>query len=92
MNDLSIPQERRETCRAAVREFLAYRPAVAHHPNDICRRLNEGHQNDFAPVEVTDALVFLVDLNHAQERRTPLGATKYYQITSAGILAHERGQ
>lgn len=88
-----LAQERREECRAAVLEFLAERNAVAHHAQTIRQRLNAGHAHDFTIEEVEAALAFLAGSEPALVKATPtsLGATKYYQATAAGVIAHERG-
>lgn len=89
-----LAQERREECRREVRRFLAERAAVAHHPATIRRALNAGHQADWTDDEVETAAIFLLNLTPPQviARHDHLGATAYYQATSAGVLAHERGE
>lgn len=91
--DPVLAQERRESCRREVLRFLAERQAVAHHPKTIRRRLNDGHENDFADAEVEAALAFLTATAPAAvvAVRDPLGATRCYQATAAGVLLHERG-
>lgn len=89
-----MPEEiqiRRETCRREVLAFLADRPAVAHHPGAIRRRLNTVEQADYTLEEIEAALVFLVSQGFSSTERDALGATKYYQVTGAGTLHHERG-
>jgi hypothetical protein len=88
VSDLS--QERREECRAETLRFLVARQVVAHHPQTIRRGLNVGHRNDFEDADVEASLVFLVDANFVKIVRQPLGATKFYQATSQGVLASER--
>ena len=83
-------QERREECRAAVLAFLAPRQATAHHPQSIRRRLAAGHEHDFSLDEITAALAFLESAGLVRGLADALGATRYYQITAAGVLAHER--
>ena len=85
-----IAQERRESCRNAVLAFLAERQALAHHPQTIRRRLNEGHLNDFTIEEVTAALAFLEGKQRVKTVLEEMGATAYYQATSEGVLAYER--
>ncbi len=72
--------------------FLAERQAVAHHPNTIRNRLNAGHEHDFTRDEIDAALAFLTGSEPALVHgiNDALGATKYYQATAAGVLAHER--
>ena len=88
----AIAQERREECRRDVLRFLAERQAVAHHPKTIRRRLNDGHEHDYLDVEIEAALAFLTGATPplAKGIADTLGATKYYQATSEGVLAHER--
>jgi len=45
---------------------------------------------DFNERDVAEAATLLVSLGHAQETHAELGATKYYQATASGVLAHER--
>jgi hypothetical protein len=87
-----IEQERKEECRRRVREHLANRPGIALHPRIIQRRMNEGKAADFDEEEVRAALLFLAGAAQVAEEHDALGATKTYKITSAGTLAHERGQ
>lgn len=86
----ALAQERREEARHAVRAHLAERPAIASHPEDIRRRLNAGHLHDFTSDDVNYAIGFLVGLSQVESIPDSLGATSYFRITSAGILAHER--
>ncbi|WP_414664868.1 hypothetical protein [Horticoccus sp. 23ND18S-11] len=90
-NPDAIAQERREECRRETLRFLAERQAVAHHPKTVRRRLNDGHEHDFTDADVQAALVFLVSASLAREIPDALGATRHYQATAAGVLAHERG-
>jgi hypothetical protein len=93
MTEAPLPQERREECRRGVLGFLAGRQAVAHHPKTLRRRLNDGHEADYTDAEIEAALAFLGLAEPPLVRSIPdaLGATKYYQATAAGVLAHERG-
>jgi len=90
--DPAIAQERREECRRQTLRFLAERQAVAHHPHTIRRALNAGHAADFSAEEIRAALVFLCSAAEPLARAIPdaLGATLYYQATTAGVLACER--
>lgn len=86
-------QERREECRRDVLGYLAERQAVAHHRNAIRNRLNAGHEHDYTADEITAALAFLLATApeaYAAAIHDPMGATPYYQATTAGVLAHER--
>ncbi len=92
MSPAEQAQERREACRRAVLGFLAERQQVAQHAKTICRRLNDGHENDYADAEVEGALAFLAGTEPPLVKAIPdpMGATRYYQATAAGVLAHER--
>jgi hypothetical protein len=88
----AIAQERKEECRRAVRAYLYARPATAHHPATIRRKLNEGHEHDFTEEDVEAALNLLLGLGHVIDQRDALGSTTYWKISAGGTLAHERGQ
>jgi chorismate mutase len=81
-------QERREDCRREVRAFLAQRQQLAHRVSAIKRRLNI--ENDFTDEEIEAALIFLAGLGEVSSSAAELGATKFFQATSAGVLAYER--
>ena len=86
-----ILQQRREEVRREVRRYLAERMALAFPISSIRRKLViDG--DDFSEAEIEQALVFLAGLDPAQvkTREDGLGASRYYQATSAGVLAHER--
>lgn len=85
-------QERREECRRKVRAWLYERTTIAAHPKQIQRGLNAGHDHDFTLPEIDSALAFLLGVRPEQvsQVRDEIGATSYYQITSAGSVAHER--
>lgn len=92
-NPEQIAQERREECRKDVLGFIAERQAVAHHAKTIRQRLNAGHEHDYTDAEIEAALAFLMGVRpdpFAKEVPDPMGATHYYQATSAGVIAHER--
>jgi hypothetical protein len=91
--DPAHAQDRREKCRRKVLGFLAERAQVAHHANTIRNRLNVGHQNDYSTAEIEAACALLCGLAPeplAKAVRDPLGASVYYQATSAGVITHER--
>jgi chorismate mutase len=82
-------QQHREDCRREVLRFLAERAALAHDAGAIRRRINQlGYE--LGDEDVRAALLFLRGLDLVAERFDPLGASKYWQVTSAGILHHER--
>lgn len=81
-------QARKEECRREVLAYLYARQAVAQAAPTIRRGL--AGEFDFDLPEVRGAAEFLVGLGLLKATPDPLGATTYYQITAAGILAHER--
>ena len=84
-------QRRREECRREVRRYLVERQALAFPIEAIQRKLRiDG--DDFTIDEILSALTLLIELEPPQVkiRTEALGASTYYQATSAGVLAHER--
>ena len=84
---------RNEDCRREVRAWLANRPTIAAYVQQIARGLRHGHnRSDWSPDEVASALAFLTGAQPPQavEIENGMGSTRFYQITSAGTLAHER--
>lgn len=85
MSDL---QERREECRREVLRYCASRSVLAFKAETIRNALHR--EFNFTIEEIGAALEFergaerLLVEPHAQ------GATKYYRVTSDGILFHER--
>lgn len=78
-----------EDIRHAVRDYLYARQGTAQPAPTIRRRLNrEGVRCDNDAVEL--ACAFLVGLEQVDQSTNKLGSTKYYKISSKGILAHER--
>lgn len=88
-----LPQQQREDLRYAVREQLVNAKTVALSAEMVLSRVLRSRLLDFKPdgEDVEDALTLLVGLAHATAIPSELGATKYYQATAAGVLAHERG-
>ena len=82
------PGEKREELRGAVRAYLAERPAGAYTAATIALWLRREH--GCSDSEVLEACLFLEDLGQVQFVPSPLGATKYWRATAAGILAYER--
>ena len=89
-----LSQSQREDLRHAVREQLVTAQTVALTADMVRRRVDRARLLNFdaPPSDVEAALALLVSLGQATEQPDPLGATKYYQATAAGVLAHERGQ
>lgn len=88
-----LPQLQREELRYALREQLVVAKTVALSAEMLQRRVERTRLLDFGftVADAEDALAVIVGLGHAREEPHPLGATKYYQATAAGVLAHERG-
>jgi hypothetical protein len=87
---------RAEQLRRAVLDFLATRMFVAFEPATILFRITHSRLLDFIPEpdELTAALTFLENFTPEPLIRysvQPLGSTRFYQVTSAGVLAFERG-
>ena len=82
-----------EDLRFEARDFLAARPTAALSAVEIRHGLaRKGH--DTGLDELTAALIFLEGLSAPQTKRhmNPLGGSIAWQITSAGVLAHERNE
>lgn len=85
-------QRRREECRREVLGYLAERQALAFPAAAIQRKLRiDG--NDFALPEIELAVEFLIGFTPDPLVRVihdPLGGTKNYKVTTAGVIFHER--
>jgi hypothetical protein len=81
-----------ELLRLSVREYLALRATAAFTLDTITRMINlRGLLDEKASREdVQAALVFLEGLEQVKSFYDDLGSTKNWQITSKGVLAHER--
>lgn len=76
--------------RRTLRGHLAERPSAALAPTTLHSRYSGEFGCDTD--DVADALVFLVALGHLKIVTDPMGGgTKYYQVTAAGMIAHESG-
>ena len=87
---------RAEELRRTVLDFLAERPAVAFEPDMILERIVRSRVLDFQPGsdELAAALTFLENFTPEpliKFKRALLGSSRFYQATSAGVLAFERG-
>lgn len=78
------------TIRRAVRSYLAQRPAISQKAETIHRSLSR--EMEVTVEQVAGACQFLVGLQQAKAITDPMGADKYFQITSEGSLADERGE
>ena len=88
---MDTDQQKREECRREVRRYLVARQHLAM-PADAIRRKLRIDGDDFTEAEILAALTYLaqIDPPHVTILPDPDGASKYYQATSAGVLAHER--
>ncbi len=86
-------EDRAQLVRQAALEFLAKRPTLAFDAETLVERLQRSPTLDFRPEaeEVVAAVTFLEGLKFVEHKRAQLGRTLYYQATSAGVLAFERG-
>jgi hypothetical protein len=88
--------QRAEQIRQAILDFLAERQHVAFMPEVILERIGRSHFLDFRPEpdEFTAAITFLENFSPdplIKHSTAVLGSTRFYQATSAGVLAFERG-
>jgi len=86
-------QQRRECLRYAVLQWLVHRPSLSFDAAVILERLGKTGLLDFTAEvdELAAALAFLTDAGLIASKPHGLGATLFFQATSAGVLAHERG-
>jgi hypothetical protein len=82
----------KEALRHATLAFLAERAACAFPNSTITARIRAARLLDEMPDEsdTAEALQFLAGLHLVSITPDALGSTKFYQATSAGVLAHER--
>ena len=95
---MSAPEQARraEEIRRAILDFLSARQAVAFEAGVILDRIVRSRALDFHPDpdEFAAALAFLGNFSPEPLilfRSALLGSTRFYQATSAGVLAFERG-
>lgn len=88
-----LTQPQKEDLRYAVREQLVAAQTVALNADMVLRRVQRARILDFEfdARDVEEALLLLAGLDQAKATPASLGATKYFQATAAGVLAHERG-
>lgn len=91
---MPLSQSDREELRYAVREQLVAAQLVSLSAEMLQRRVDRSRSLNFTATiqDVTAALALLESLGQAVASPAALGATKFYQATAAGVLAHERGQ
>lgn len=90
------PSRRAEELRRAALDFLAVRQAVAFESAIILERIIRSRALDFQPEpdEFAAALAFLENFSPEpliKFKSGLLGSSRFYQATSAGVLAFERG-
>ncbi|MBI5820580.1 MAG: hypothetical protein HZA88_16560 [Verrucomicrobia bacterium] len=87
--------------RRAIREYLAGRRLLAFNIKDLTLGLNRDKHltatfnpdgPEWTEREIETEAEFLVGVAHIKVATDPLGSRKSYQITPAGVLAHERGE
>lgn len=81
----------RELLRHVVLEILADRHPAALPPPAIRRRAAPELDGPITDADLMSALEVLLGLGHVTREIDPMGSTVYWQATSAGVLAHERG-
>jgi len=88
-------QQQTEQLRWAALEYLACRSTCAFSSDQVKRGLDANGVNHMIgipldPASVSAALAFLAGDGLASPVQEPMGATRYYQATSAGVRAWER--
>lgn len=91
MNAEEMAQDRREEARRQVRKMLAERCSTRHRASYIRHRVNADTGERYTDAEIEAAISFLEKAKQIDFEEEGLGATRYWKITAAGILAHERG-
>lgn len=81
-------QERKEECRREVLRYLADRSVIASRAEAIRNSLKR--EFAFKLEEITAALEFELGAGRLAVEPHSQGATKFYRVTSDGILFHER--
>lgn len=80
-------QERRELCRREVLRYCAVRSVLAFKPETVRNALRR--EFNFTIEEITAALEFERGAGRLQVEKHEQGATKFYRVTTDGILFHE---
>jgi len=83
-----------ELIRRTVLEYLALRPTAAYEVPQITRMINMHGMLDMKLQEhhTSEALAFLLGMDYVSVQHGGLGSSKNWQVTSPGILYHERGE
>lgn len=82
---------RNELIRHALLETLALRSTSALPAPALRRRLATEVDGALTEEEITAALLYLQGLGYVAVQPDPLGATRYWQITTTGVQHYERG-
>lgn len=85
------PKEK-EDLRHSVLEILANREGTALTARAVCRRAATEIDFKITEDDIEITLGFLKGLDLCKFTPDGLGSTKHWQITTAGVLAYERGQ
>lgn len=85
-----MTQLQKEELRRLTLGWLAERAALAFSAASIHRGVNR--ELPHTPADAEAALSMLLDLGLLREVPNRLGATRYYKISAAGTIAHERGE
>jgi hypothetical protein len=87
-----LDQVERELLRAKILARLARRQAFSYPTSAIARALRDHMLVDFevSDDQVEEACVFLEGIHWLKHECSPVGATKMWQATSAGVLECER--
>jgi hypothetical protein len=79
----------REELRRLTLGWLDDRAALAFNAASINRGVNREMSHTIPETEET--IAFLASAGFVAETPNPLGGTKFWKITAAGTIAHERG-
>jgi hypothetical protein len=87
-------QIRKEEARRLAMGYLAERQSLSFQTGAIHRGVNREHGGDYTEAEIEDALNFLAGTVPPliAETKRKLAASKAWQATSEGVLAHERSE
>lgn len=92
MEKQSAQQIRREEARRLTLGYLAERQSLSFQGGAVERGVNRDNGGDYTTEEIGGALAFLVDAGLIKEVTRKLAASKAWQVTTAGVLAHEKGE
>ena len=84
-----MTQQDKEDARLAVRAFLANRPRASFNASTMAALISGMR---LTSDQVADAAAYWQGFGQVSGEATEAGATLYFQITTKGIQAHERGQ